>query len=157
MSFLLFNWEKCKILEIQKLCCSKTALGWGHRCFSNGFDSWRCRMSGFVVQGPKSDDYDSQGLKNILFPKNMYYTLYVFYGSYFELLLSHSSLNYKTRQSTLLNGSNRAKYTRNSNHFWFHLFMWHSSLSQQIDRPPFSLPEQKTNTRGELEPPRPRS
>ena len=68
MLSLLFNWEKCKILEIRKLYCSKTALGWGQGCFSNGFGSWRCRMSGFVVQGPKLDDRNSSELKNRLFP-----------------------------------------------------------------------------------------
>jgi len=40
-------------------------------CFSNGFVSWRCRMSGFVVQGPKSDYHDSSWLKNGLYPRHM--------------------------------------------------------------------------------------
>ena len=29
-------------------------------------------MSGFIVQGPKSDDRDSSGLKNGLYPKTNY-------------------------------------------------------------------------------------
>ena len=64
----LFNLERCKILEIQKLYCSKTALGRGQGCFSNGFGSWRYKMFGFIFQRPKSNDRDSSWLKNELFP-----------------------------------------------------------------------------------------
>ena len=70
-AFLLFNWERCKILEIRKLYCSKTALGWGQGCFSNGFGSWRCRISVFVVQGSKSDNRDNSGLKIDIFLSRM--------------------------------------------------------------------------------------
>ena len=38
-------------------------------CFSNGFVSWRCRMSGFIVKRPKSDYRDNSELKNRLYPK----------------------------------------------------------------------------------------
>ena len=69
MLSLLFNWERCEILEIRIFYCSKTSFGWASQgCISNGFVSWRCRMSGFVVQGPKSDYRDSSGLKNGLYP-----------------------------------------------------------------------------------------
>ena len=69
MLSFLFNWERCEILEIRKFYCSN-CLWLSQGCFSYGFVSWRCRMSGFVVQGPKSDYCDSSGLKNRLYPNN---------------------------------------------------------------------------------------
>jgi len=38
-TFSIIYWERCEILKIRKLYCSKTALDWGQGCFSNSFGS----------------------------------------------------------------------------------------------------------------------